>query len=274
MRRSVYLPCLCLPGDSRRQWAGPKQRLGIRRRQQPGNTRSASAVPPGHNTFACEAPAWCAQMRASRLGLARTRRPGRRERAVRSWRRPLARRAPNRFISLMNSRLQIVFDASAGSAREAAEAGDSTQASLAPALAAKIYGLDVLESDVEDEAHNATRFILLVPEELRLPPGPQVVPGFFVRVRNLPAALYKARRVRHQRGEYDQARVLLGRWGVHRNTVLCQGRRPPTTLGWPAHWRSWPSSPANCSCLASIRRRRSWSRATVSGRDLFSGHLW
>ncbi len=32
----------------------------------------------------------------------------------------------------------------------------------APALAAEIYGLDVLASHVEDEAHNTTRFIILV----------------------------------------------------------------------------------------------------------------
>jgi prephenate dehydratase len=43
----------------------------------------------------------------------------------------------------------IVSSDTAGSAREVAEAGDLTQASLAPVLAAKIHGLDVLESDVE-----------------------------------------------------------------------------------------------------------------------------
>jgi prephenate dehydratase len=86
----------------------------------------------------------------------------------------------------------IVSGDTAGSAREVAEAGDRTQASLAPALAAKIYGLDVLKADVEDEPHNATRFVILAREELRPPPGPQVVTSFVFRVRNLPAALYKA----------------------------------------------------------------------------------
>jgi len=86
----------------------------------------------------------------------------------------------------------IVSGDTAGSAREVAEAGDPTQGSLAPALAAKIYGLEVLATDVEDEPHNATRFIVLAREERRPLPGPHVVTSFVFRVRNLPAALYKA----------------------------------------------------------------------------------
>jgi prephenate dehydratase len=86
----------------------------------------------------------------------------------------------------------IVSGDTAGSAREVAEAGDPTQASLAPTLAARIYGLEVLERDVEDEPHNATRFVVLAREELRPPPGPHIVTSFVFRVRNLPAALYKA----------------------------------------------------------------------------------
>jgi prephenate dehydratase len=86
----------------------------------------------------------------------------------------------------------IVSGDTAGSAREVAEAGDPAQASLAPALAAEIYGLQVLKADVEDEPHNATRFVVLAREELRPPPGPHIVTSFVFRVRNLPAALYKA----------------------------------------------------------------------------------
>jgi prephenate dehydratase len=86
----------------------------------------------------------------------------------------------------------IVSGDTAGSAREVAEAGDPTQASLAPAAAAQIYGLKVLADDVEDEPNNATRFIVLARQELVLPPAPQIVTSFVFRVRNLPAALYKA----------------------------------------------------------------------------------
>ena len=82
----------------------------------------------------------------------------------------------------------------AGSAREVAEAGDPSRASLAPRLAAGVYGLDILEADVEDEAHNTTRFIILAREPASAPPAAAeaCVTSFVFRVRNLPAALYKA----------------------------------------------------------------------------------
>jgi prephenate dehydratase len=81
----------------------------------------------------------------------------------------------------------------AGSAREVAEWADPTRASLAPRLAASIYGLDILLEDVEDAAHNTTRFVVLSREPAAPPPnnGP-VVTTFVFRVRNVPAALYKA----------------------------------------------------------------------------------
>ena len=81
----------------------------------------------------------------------------------------------------------------AGSAREVAEWGDPTRASLATSLAAEIYGLETLAADVEDEAHNTTRFIILSKEYDEAPAGADMVVTTFVfRVRNLPASLYKA----------------------------------------------------------------------------------
>jgi len=81
----------------------------------------------------------------------------------------------------------------AGSAREVAEWGDPTRASLATSLAAEIYGLETLATDVEDEAHNTTRFIILSKEYDEAPATEQMVVTTFVfRVRNLPASLYKA----------------------------------------------------------------------------------
>jgi prephenate dehydratase len=81
----------------------------------------------------------------------------------------------------------------AGSARYVAELGDPKRGALASRLAAEIYGLDILREDVEDEAHNTTRFIILSPEAIRAPHrnGP-VITSFIFRVRNVPAALYKA----------------------------------------------------------------------------------
>ena len=86
----------------------------------------------------------------------------------------------------------LVAGDTAGSAREVAEARDRSRASLAPRLASSIYGLEILAQDVEDEAHNTTRFIILSREAAPAPPGTKVVTAFVFRVRNLPAALYKA----------------------------------------------------------------------------------
>ena len=80
----------------------------------------------------------------------------------------------------------------AGSAREVAESGDPTRASLAPRLAAPIYGLKILAEDVEDEAHNTTRFVILSKTPRWAEAGSGLVTSFVFRVRNLPAALYKA----------------------------------------------------------------------------------
>lgn len=81
----------------------------------------------------------------------------------------------------------------AGSARQVAEWKDPTRASLAPRMAAEIYGLKILAEDVEDEAHNTTRFVILskTPQWAPAGQGPTVT-SFVFRVRNLPAALYKA----------------------------------------------------------------------------------
>ena len=81
----------------------------------------------------------------------------------------------------------------AGSARYIAELGDPKRGAFASRLAAEIYGLDVLRENVEDEAHNTTRFIILSPEPIRAPHGNgPVITSFIFRVRNVPAALYKA----------------------------------------------------------------------------------
>ena len=81
----------------------------------------------------------------------------------------------------------------AGSAKLVAERGDRTIAALAPALAADIYGLETLAADVEDEAHNTTRFLILSKKkELASAGKGPVITTFLFQVRNIPAALYKA----------------------------------------------------------------------------------
>jgi prephenate dehydratase len=97
-------------------------------------------------------------------------------------------------LALRELRLTPVVAAdTAGSARQIAEAGDPTQAAIASRLAADAYGLEILREDIEDEDHNTTRFIILSPENLRAAAGVgPIVTTFVFRVRNLPAALYKA----------------------------------------------------------------------------------
>jgi len=87
----------------------------------------------------------------------------------------------------------VVAGDTAGSAREVRDAGDPTRASLAPRLAASVYGLKILAEDVEDEAHNTTRFIILSKTPAwAAAGGAPTVTSFVFQVRNLPAALYKA----------------------------------------------------------------------------------
>jgi prephenate dehydratase len=81
----------------------------------------------------------------------------------------------------------------AGAARQVAEEQDRTKAAIASRLAAKIYGLEILRSDIEDAEHNTTRFLTLSAERADAPSGNgPVMTSFIFRVRNVPAALYKA----------------------------------------------------------------------------------
>jgi prephenate dehydratase len=82
----------------------------------------------------------------------------------------------------------------AGAARALAEHPDPSRAAIAPALAARLYGLDILMADIEDAAHNTTRFLVMSadPSPAAPPAGAPCVTSFAFRVRNIPAALYKA----------------------------------------------------------------------------------
>ena len=81
----------------------------------------------------------------------------------------------------------------AGSAMQVAKLNDPGVAAIASSLAGEIYGLDVLKKDVEDEHHNTTRFLIMAhePDDAPANAGP-VITSFVFRVRNVPAALYKA----------------------------------------------------------------------------------
>jgi prephenate dehydratase len=91
-------------------------------------------------------------------------------------------------------RLQPVVQAdTAGAAEIVSLNADPADAAIASALAAEIYGLDVLRANVEDAAHNTTRFYVMAPRpSVRDPETPDLMTTFLFRVRNVPAALYKA----------------------------------------------------------------------------------
>ncbi|MEL6258649.1 MAG: prephenate dehydratase [Pseudomonadota bacterium] len=80
----------------------------------------------------------------------------------------------------------------AGAARQVSQLNDPSEAAIAPELAAEVYGLEILARDIEDAAHNMTRFIVLSrdPDEPDPSDGPCVTAMVF-QVRNIPAALYK-----------------------------------------------------------------------------------
>ena len=81
----------------------------------------------------------------------------------------------------------------AGAAAYVAGLGDPTQAAIAPKIAAELYGLDVIEDNVEDAHDNTTRFVVLARKPLAkgAVTGPALT-TFVFEVKNIPAALYKA----------------------------------------------------------------------------------
>ena len=91
-----------------------------------------------------------------------------------------------------HSILGRVSSDNARAAREISEAGDPSKAALASELAGEVYGLDVLARHIEDADHNTTRFLVMSPEPDSSRRGDKMMTTFVFRVRNIPAALYKA----------------------------------------------------------------------------------
>jgi prephenate dehydratase len=87
----------------------------------------------------------------------------------------------------------IVHPDTAGAAADVAHREDPSEAAIASSLAGEIYGLTSLKADIEDAAHNTTRFLVMArePVDPGSASGP-VITSFLFRVRSVPAALYKA----------------------------------------------------------------------------------
>jgi len=86
----------------------------------------------------------------------------------------------------------VVAVDTAGAAAELAQSGDRSIAAIASELAGKIYGLQSLAQNIEDAAHNTTRFLVMSREAKRAARGKPTVTTFVFNVRNVPASLYKA----------------------------------------------------------------------------------
>jgi prephenate dehydratase len=106
---------------------------------------------------------------------------------------PFAAAQCRKIVRRLGARVEAASD-TAASARRLSQTPDPAGAAIAPALAARLYGLEIIARDIEDEPHNTTRFIVLTADKTSPCPAPGVdtVTSFTFRVRNLPAALYKA----------------------------------------------------------------------------------
>lgn len=86
----------------------------------------------------------------------------------------------------------IAYADTAGAAALIAETREPGTAAIAPRLAADLYGLKVLDQDIEDSHDNMTRFVVLAREPVDPPRDRPVMTTFLFEVKNIPAALYKA----------------------------------------------------------------------------------
>lgn len=87
----------------------------------------------------------------------------------------------------------IVHVDTAGAAADLENSTDLEESAIASSLAAETYGLEVLRAEMEDHSYNTTRFIVLAREPAMPELGDGVaITTFIFRVRNVPAALYKA----------------------------------------------------------------------------------
>ena len=89
----------------------------------------------------------------------------------------------------------VVHADTAGAAHMIKDLNNPTQGAIASVLASEIYDLEVLRSNIEDAEHNTTRFLIMAAERQDLRPERvkgKVITSFVFRVKNIPAALYKA----------------------------------------------------------------------------------
>ncbi len=96
------------------------------------------------------------------------------------------------FLNSLDVKAHVHAD-TAGAAEEIAQRKDVEHGAIASELAAEIYGLDILERDIEDHSKNVTRFLILSAEpDFPAVEAKHVMTSLLFEVRNQPASLYKA----------------------------------------------------------------------------------
>ena len=87
----------------------------------------------------------------------------------------------------------IISADTAGSAKFISEKKDKTDSAIASELAAKIYGLEIIKSKVEDESGNVTRFFIMG-KDTKHPQhkDKKYITSCIFKLKSIPAALYKA----------------------------------------------------------------------------------
>jgi len=87
----------------------------------------------------------------------------------------------------------IISADTAGSAKFISKKKDKTDSAIASVLAAKIYGLEIIKSKVEDESGNVTRFFIMG-KDTKHPErkDKKYITSCIFKLKSIPAALYKA----------------------------------------------------------------------------------
>ena len=95
---------------------------------------------------------------------------------------------------ISENKLQPIISAdTAGSAKFISKKKDKTDSAIASALAAKIYGLEIIKSKVENESGNVTRFFIME-KDTKHPErkDKKYITSCIFKLKSIPAALYKA----------------------------------------------------------------------------------
>ena len=96
-------------------------------------------------------------------------------------------------IILENNFKALVSADTAGSAKLISEWNNINDAAIASELAAKIYNLDIIDTNFQDTNYNVTRFLVMSKDTVIFEKDtPNLITTLVFKVRSIPAALYKS----------------------------------------------------------------------------------